>query len=199
MKRAGRRPAPTGVKKNLCHAEYVTYLLDCQECNMIAAYGAIDMNCFENHISQSEVYGHRSPGKPSRYLMLTFSEIKQRIEQLGDQIDAPTNLMPTYGTSKNDGTPHIEVSDSSYFYRALERDMVCINRKTSSIDELLFWVYQDVTFNMACSYELAHRDSKVNSRKVIFSYQLGLLSLISIEWKERREDEIAEILKEHPY
>ncbi len=46
-------------------------------------------------------------------LMFTISELQQRIEQLTRQVNAPTNMMPTYDNSKNDGTPNIEVDDAS--------------------------------------------------------------------------------------
>ena len=132
--------------------------------------------------------------------MFSLIEIKQKIEQLAIQIDASANqMLPTYGTSKDDGTPYIEVEYSNYFYLAYDRDTKSINRKTQDIDELLYWVFAGVTFNMASSYASAHRDPSINYRRIMFSHQLELLEKLNPLWRKRREKEIDEILKGSPY
>ena len=133
--------------------------------------------------------------------MLSLPEIKNRIEQLAKQIDAPANLIPSYGTSKNIGDPFIDVDDSHYYYLALERDVKTINRQTSNFDELLYWVFQYITSTMALYYELNHRDpnSMNDFRRVKFAYQLELLEKLSPMWRKRREQEIEDMLKDHPY
>jgi hypothetical protein len=131
--------------------------------------------------------------------MLKLDEIKKNVEILASQINAPANQMPTYHLSRDDGTPHIEVDAKNYYYIALERDRKIKNQQTDDVDELLYWVLRDITFNMATSYELAHREPKSDPRKGIFSYQLDLLEKLNPLWKERRRREITEILKDHPY
>ncbi len=133
--------------------------------------------------------------------MLSLIEIKYKVEQLANKINVPAKRMPTYGTSKNDGTPYIEVDDSYYYYLALERDVKCINRQTPDLEELLYWIFHDITFTMAMSYELEHRVSNVSRdhRKTIFAYQLDMLNKLNPLWKKRREQEIIDILKETPY
>jgi hypothetical protein len=131
--------------------------------------------------------------------MLNLDQIKQRIEQLANQIQAPANIMPTYGFSKHDGTPHIEVNNLTYGYVSFERDVKTLDRKTSSFDIFLYWVFEYITSSMASEYAKTHRDPKVDSRKVRFEHQLSLLEVINHDWKERREKEIAEILDISPY
>jgi Immunity protein 63 len=131
--------------------------------------------------------------------MLNLSELKESIEQLALRINAPMRLLPTYGSSRHDGTPHIESNNALYYYINFDRNLTVFNRSTSKLDELLYWVFQDITFYMASDYELAHRDSKVNSRKAIFDNQLKLLASLNPAWREQREHEITEILKAHPY
>ena len=127
--------------------------------------------------------------------MLTLDQIKQRIEQLADQIHAPANTMPTYGFLRRDGTPNIEVDSLAYYYVNYDRNTKVFDRKTSDLDVLLYWVFEDITFIMASEYVRANRDPKVDSRKVRFEHQLSLLEVIHPDWKERKEKEIAEILK----
>lgn len=130
--------------------------------------------------------------------MLTLDQIKQRIEQLADQIHAPANVRPAYGFLKRDGTPNIEVDSVAYYYVNYDRNIKVFDRKTSDLDILLYWVFEDITFNMASEYVRANSDPTVNSRKVRFEYQLSLLEVIHHDWKERKGKEIAEILKNSP-
>jgi immunity protein 63 of polymorphic toxin system len=131
--------------------------------------------------------------------MLTLNQIKQRIEQLADQIHAPASMMPTYGFLRRDGTPNIEVDSLAYYYVNYDRNIKVFDRKTSNLDVLLYWVFVDITSIMASDYAKAYRDPKVNARKVRFEHQLALLEMINHDWKQRREQEIAEILKVSPY
>ena len=131
--------------------------------------------------------------------MFSLIEIKPKIEQLASKIDAPVHIRPTYGTSKDEGTPYIEVDDSSYYFLARDRDTKTLNRKTQDIDELLYWVFEYITSSMASSYAVVHRDSINNHRMVMFLHQLELLKKLNPLWEKRREKEIDEILKFSPY
>jgi hypothetical protein len=131
--------------------------------------------------------------------MRSLIEIQQLIDKLALQISPPTNIMPTYDNLKHDGTPNIEIGDSLYYYRAFDRDTVSLNRQTDNLANLLYWVFEDITSTMASNYVREHRDPQINSRKVRFEHQLMLLDKINHEWKELREKEIEEILKNSPY
>ena len=130
--------------------------------------------------------------------MFTLDQIKQRIEQLADQIHAPAHIMPTYGFLKRDGTPNIEVDNLAYYYVNYDRNIKVFDRKTSDLDVLLYWVFEDITFNMASEYVRANTDSTVDARNVRFEHQLSLLEVIHHDWKKRREKTITEILKNSP-
>ena len=129
--------------------------------------------------------------------MLDIDKVKQSIEQLTHKLHVPTRAMPTYGYSKDDGTPHIEVDDSTYYYICLDRG-VRREQKTSELDTLLYWAIKDITWSTALDYATAHRDPKKKFREVLFDYQLSLLELINHDWKKRVEQEIDEILKNSP-
>ena len=129
--------------------------------------------------------------------MLNIVEVKQRIEELTHKIHVPARAIPTYGYSKDDGTPHIEVDDSSYYYICSDRGVRSV-QKTSDLDTLLYWAIKDITWSTALDYATAHRNPKKNFREVLFDYQLSLLEPINHDWKERREKEIAQTLKNSP-
>ena len=131
--------------------------------------------------------------------MRSLAEIEEIINKLARQISAPSSAMPTYNNSRRDGTPDIEAGDSLYYYRAFDRDTVSLNRQTDNMARLLYWVFVDITSMMASDYVREHRDPQTNPRKAHFEYQLLLLDKINHEWKELREKEIEEILKNSPY
>ena len=130
--------------------------------------------------------------------MLNLDEVKQRIERLANKIHAPTRAMPTYGYSKDDGTPHIEVDSSAYYYICSERGARSVDQKTSDLETLLYWALKDISWSTALDYATAHRDPKKKFREVLFERQLSLLEILNHDWKERREKEIIEILQDHP-
>jgi hypothetical protein len=130
--------------------------------------------------------------------MLSIGEIEQKIKQLANQIHAPDDLLPTFGYSNYDGTPHIEVNNVAYYYIVIERSIKITDLQTFELDTLLYWVFDSITFSMAVRYELAHRVPKTNHRREIFKHQLFLLETLNHDWKERTEKEIAETLKAYP-
>ena len=131
--------------------------------------------------------------------MRSLLEIRQITEKLARQIDAPPSAMPTFDNFRNDGTPNIEVGNSIYYYRALDRDSETISRQTTDLNLLLYWVFSGVTFSMACAYELANRNSSQDFRRIMFEHQVELLTLLSPEWGEREAREHAQILKQSPF
>jgi len=131
--------------------------------------------------------------------MRSLLEIRQIIEKLARQIDAPASVMPTYDNFRNDGTPNVEVSNSVYYYRALDRDTETINRHTTDLNILLYWVFSGITFSMACEYELANRNPSQDFRRIMFEHQVELLTLLSPEWGEREAQEHAQILEHSPF
>ena len=131
--------------------------------------------------------------------LFTLQELKEQIDELAKEINAPVKESPTYGTSKRDGTPHIEINGDVFYYMAYDRGTMTMNRKTHELQELLYWIFRDITSRMGFSYELDHRDPKVDFRRVAFHHQLELLEKLNAQWKEIREQEIEQILETHPY
>ncbi len=70
---------------------------------------------------------------------------------------------------------------------------------TSDLDELLYNIFQSVTFTLACSYELKHRKRAKDFRRIMFVQQEELLSQLNQSWGERRRLEHEEILKRSPF
>ena len=99
---------------------------------------------------------------------------------------------------RGDGSPYIEVSDAYYFV-VEERGLELERRKTSDVDELLYWVFDGVTFTIASSFELRNRKLGEDSRRQLFSKQEALLNLASEAWSHRKGHEHQAVLAMHPF
>ena len=131
--------------------------------------------------------------------LLTLPEIKAKVDQLANIIDAPQDILPTYGSSNQTGHPHIEIGSQGYYYLVLERGIVCDRLVTTDINEILYKIFAGVTFELSHKYELAHRIKNQDSRRISFQKQVELLSILSAEWSERQSQEHEQILKQHPF
>jgi len=132
-------------------------------------------------------------------MMLTLSEIEAKVNQLAQIIGAPKNILPTYGYSEQTARPHVESSSVAYYYVIAERGQELSRYAAFELDELLYKIFADVTFELAIKYELTHRVENQDSRRIHFQHQVDLLSKLSPTWGERESKEHEEILKQHPF
>jgi len=132
-------------------------------------------------------------------MSLELSQVKRRVEQMARIIGASRDILPTFGHSEHSGRPHVEVDASGYHYVVAERGNEHQRHTTLDLDELLYDVFQSVTFELACKYEQSHRVYSKDSRRITFQYQEELLSQLTPSWGERRKHEHERILEQHPY
>jgi hypothetical protein len=105
------------------------------------------------------------------------------------------NLQPHH-----DGSAHIEdLPNGGYRYVCTERGQEYNERITDNPQDILYWIYKDATFEIACKWEMVNRVSGQDSRRLIFSKQLELLKIIGDEYALRMEKEIEAILLNHPF
>jgi catechol 2,3-dioxygenase-like lactoylglutathione lyase family enzyme len=71
----------------------------------------------------------------------------------------------------------------------VERGQELRRDTTRDLDELLYHVFESVTFELACDYERAHRIAGEDIRRQLFARQLELLSSLSPAWAEREASE----------
>jgi hypothetical protein len=131
--------------------------------------------------------------------MNTLDQIKAQVTQLAEHIKAPPETLPTFGASTDFGRPHIEVRETTYHYIAIERGKEISHSSTSDIDELLYWIFRDITSQMGYSYEHAHRDLRQDFRRIAFAHTLNLLEQLNPAWMANREAELNETLGKYPF
>ncbi len=131
--------------------------------------------------------------------LLSLREIQTEVDNLVRIIYAQTEELPTYGFSRDFGHPHIEVDGRGYHYVVVERGEELQRRTTSNLDELLFWIFESITFDMAFRYAAENRIEGRDRRRIGFAKEEELLGLLNPQWAEKEKEIHTDILKMHPF
>ena len=89
--------------------------------------------------------------------------------------------------------------DGKFHYVYMERGSESKHFIENNIMEILYYVFNDITFSLAIKYELEHRNKIEDFRKILFGKQLELLGNINMKYRKRRDEEISAILEKAPY
>ncbi|WP_133273784.1 Imm63 family immunity protein [Hymenobacter radiodurans] len=108
------------------------------------------------------------------------------VSALGNLIDAPASSLPTFGRNEDFARPEIQVHNDGYHFIVVERGQELERRIFGQLEELLFHVFQKVTFEMACNHEVKNRIADQDSRILIFTKQLQLLKQIDKGFAEKQ-------------
>lgn len=131
-------------------------------------------------------------------MLLSLKQIEDKVDKLLERVEgASTMHTPTYGKTEDGARPHIEVDDF-YHFVVVERGAEIARKSTKDLDELLYWIFDDITFSVASSYELHHRINGEDSRRLLFSKQSELLYSLSPDWARRNDERIRGILARYP-
>lgn len=131
--------------------------------------------------------------------MKSLQEIEACVAALAARIDAPAGALPSFGRTRDGGHPHVEVHGGAYHLVTVERGCEQERRRTPDLDELLYWIFADVTHQLAFAHELQHRVAGQDCRRIAFAKQLELLGRLGPAFAQRRGDEIDRVLRRHPY
>lgn len=127
--------------------------------------------------------------------MKTLPEIKAEVDGLAARIGAADNVLPTYGHSEDGARPHVEVDFSGYHYVTVERGQELERLTTNDFGELLFYIFRNAAFSLACAYEREHRVENQDFRRILFRRQIELLATLFPHWGDRESRRHAEILQ----
>lgn len=132
--------------------------------------------------------------------MKSLAEIKSEVNRRATLIGAAGHhSLPTYGRTEDGARPHIEVDSRGYHFVVVERGQELERFTTFELDEVLYRIFQSVTFSLAIEYELAHRVETQDCRRIGFQKQVELLAQLSQRWADTEVDEHQRILQEHPF
>lgn len=127
--------------------------------------------------------------------MKNLREIELDINNRAQQINAPEIYLPTYGSSEGSARPHIETGSNGYNFVVSERNIEHKRIATTDYDELLFLVFEGVTFEMACQLELENRKENEDFRIQLFQIQENLIGQINEEFRLRLNNKHRRLLR----
>lgn len=135
--------------------------------------------------------------------MLSFEQLKNKIYEYGKKIglDETSRLYPFLSETDftlSDGET-VYVDGEGYHYVVMCRGNLDEHTVTKDLDDLLYIVFKSITFYLAIEYEVKHRQKGKDSRRIIFSKQIELMTQLNPKFKERIELELGEVLKKYPF
>jgi hypothetical protein len=128
-----------------------------------------------------------------------LARIRSSVMTLAEAIGAPANSLPTFGSSEDFARPHIEAIGECVYYVVVERGQELVRESYLDDRPLLEQVFNGVTFEMACDFELRNRRANEDSRRQLFARKLELLGMLDPQWRDRERARLVEILREHPF
>ncbi len=131
--------------------------------------------------------------------MKSLPDLEAEIRAMALVIAAPASALPTFGKTEDGARPHIEVRPDAYHYVVVERGCELERKRTPDLQELLYWVFADVTHQMAFQYELHHRVEGQDCRRIAFAKQSELMGKLSPSFALRTDRQIERILARAPY
>ncbi|AYH01706.1 hypothetical protein F6Q07_02185 [Pectobacterium parmentieri] len=132
-------------------------------------------------------------------MLLSFSEIQKKVNELGKSVGIPESDLHIFSSSPDDGRPHISYYGGLYNYIYAERGVEFFRKTTSSINELFYWIMSDFIYKVAFQYELENRVENIDGRRIAFNKVLAFMGNISDEWRLMAQNGIDDILAKNPY
>ena len=126
---------------------------------------------------------------------MTLEKLKTEVKLLAQIIEAPDFFLPTFANTKYDGTPNLEVLDLGFIhYIVTERNEEYERRITRDLSEVLFWIFEYTTFNMAVDFEHKNRIEDQDFRILLFQKQEELLAMLNVAWSEKLQAKHTKLL-----
>lgn len=131
--------------------------------------------------------------------MVNIEDIQNKVLELGRVIAAPASLLVVSDKPASDGVPFIQFLDNQYRFIVSERGVDVSDFVTSSLDELLYFIFSRIASSIGYSYEAENRIYDQDYRRLSFSRRIELLEMLNMEWAKRERACICTILEEAPY
>ncbi len=114
--------------------------------------------------------------------MISIDDVRKKVTELGQLIDAPLNKLYVFDKERSDGSYHLDFHGDEYHYISTERGEELDRFITKSFDDLLYKIFKHITSSMAFSYELNNRIPNQDSRRIAFAKQIELMSKMNESW-----------------
>ena len=129
---------------------------------------------------------------------LNPDDLRKRLETELKKIDGDIGLLPEINNSNDFAKPFIEIDRYGYNYLCRERGEEIFRKIPFDLDELLYEVFDNVTFELATKWEVKNRKNNEDFRLQLFAKQVDLMTRINKAFGERISDKLQRILKFEP-
>lgn len=131
-------------------------------------------------------------------MTLNPDELRRRLETELKKVDGDVGLLPEINKSNDFAKPFIEIDRSRYNYVCRERGEEIFRKIPFDINELLYEVFDNVTFEMATKWEVKNRKQNEDFRLQLFAKQVDLMTRINKDFGDRLNNKLQRILKFGP-
>jgi hypothetical protein len=131
--------------------------------------------------------------------LMPIVEIQKQVEEIARRLGSNDYYLPTFCFTEDFARPAIYVDQRGYHYVIVERGIEQSKQTSQDIKDLLYWIFDDITFSMACDYDLKNREEDKDFRRLLFKEQERLIGQIDIQFQEKLVRKHQEILKTHPF
>ena len=131
-------------------------------------------------------------------MTLKPDDLRGRLETELQKIGGDIGLLPEINNSNDFAKPFIEIDRYGYNYVCRERGEEIFRKIPFDIEELLYEVFDNVTFEMATKWELKNRKDNEDFRIQLFAKQVDLMTTINKDFGQRVNDRLQRILKFEP-
>lgn len=130
---------------------------------------------------------------------MTLEELEAQYHEHIKDLDVSYSQKRFYTTRTDHGIPHVEKKGRNYYLISTDRGVTVEKKRTTDLEEILYWLLKGVTMDLALTYEMKRRKKGVDGRRVWFPYQEQLLYDMKPEWGMRLATEHYHILQRNPY
>ncbi|CAB4891488.1 unannotated protein [freshwater metagenome] len=111
--------------------------------------------------------------------------LERRAHAIGERIGAPRAAYPPFGTRLDAGYPNVDRRDGAWVWEVHERGRLLEHRTTRDEDEILYWIFVDVTRWMGQEWARGRPSYAPDTRVTWAGRILELLADLEPRWLER--------------
>ena len=134
---------------------------------------------------------------------MTILQLQEKVYKMGEKIDVnkDSELYPYFCQESDIDNRGISVyiNDEGYNYLSMERGHINEHIVSKNIDDIVYVIFDSITFTFAKEYELKNRKMDEDFRRQLFRKQLELMRCISTKYAEILESEHNHYLEISPF
>lgn len=137
---------------------------------------------------------------------MTADEVSRALQTWVDRLTtvsgARPGLVPDSTALRDWGQPFYQVHpDGTFSYEAWDRGSPCMQRYTTDVDELMYWIVDDLASSLAqrAAMQVPDYMTVTESRRLWFPLWREWITAVNPNWGDRTARYLTELLAQFPY